>query len=144
MESSHSGSSGSARRRDAAERYFRGVYGGDPSVVDDLADDDIVVSYPIFETVFGAPVIRGRDAARRFAIRFAQRWTEPDMTIHESLVDGDVVVLIWSFRAKRDGSSHAWGGMTCVRFGASGRIVEDVGEESKPGPIARLQATSRD
>jgi hypothetical protein len=50
-----------------AERFFRGVYACDPSVVDDLAGDDIVVSYPIFEKLFNTSAIRGREAVKDFA-----------------------------------------------------------------------------
>jgi hypothetical protein len=49
-------------RKTQAERFSRGIYGGDPSVVDDLAAKDLVASYPIFESLFGTPAIRGRAA----------------------------------------------------------------------------------
>jgi PBP1b-binding outer membrane lipoprotein LpoB len=38
-----------SERKAVAERFFRGVYGGNPTVVDELAGPDIVVSYPIFQ-----------------------------------------------------------------------------------------------
>ena len=55
-----------------AERYLRGLYGGDPSVVDRFASEDIISSYPIFEQLFGTPTIRGREALAAFSVRFAQ------------------------------------------------------------------------
>ena len=38
-------------RTAVAEQFLRGLYGGEPVVVDVLAAPDIVVSYPIFEKV---------------------------------------------------------------------------------------------
>lgn len=131
-----------------AERFFRGVYGCDSSVVDELASDDVVVSYPIFKTIFATSSIRGRAAVRKFASGFCERWAEPHITIHESVGDEDKVVLVWSFRARNVGSArqgiqpthqeHSWGGITLYRFDKNGKIVAEIGEESEPGPIQRL------
>ena len=136
--------------KNLAERYFRGVYGGDPSVVNELAGEDIVSSYPIFEQLFGSPVVRGRAAMAAFAQRFGAKWIEPRITIHETVAEGDRVVLVWSFRARdrdavgqagsADGQAHSWGGITLLRFNGAGQIVEEIGEESAPGPIGRLRA----
>ena len=137
-----------SERTAVAERYFRGVYGSDASVVDDLASDDIVVSYPFFESLFGLPAIRGREAVKEFATRFGQKWIDPEVEFHEAIVDGDRVVLLWSFRARdaaplqsgqaATNQEHRWGGITLIRFDDVGRIVLEVGEESEPGPTGRL------
>jgi hypothetical protein len=137
-----------AERVALAERWFRGVYGSDPTVVDDLGSDDIVVSYPIFETLFAVPAIRGRDAVKGFATGFCSRWADTEVTFHETVVEGDRVILIWSFQGRNVGSArkdrpptnqvHNWGGITLVRFDGAGKIVEEVGEESEPGPFKRL------
>ncbi len=133
-----------------AERFFQGVYGCDPSVVDDLAGDDIVVSYPIFEKLFNAPAIRGREAVNNFATGFCSRWADAQITFHEAVAEGDRVVLVWSFRARDIGSAqqdvpptneeHSWGGITLFRFDGAGKIVAEIGEESEPGPVERLEA----
>ncbi len=47
-----------------AEQYFCSVYGDDPTVIDDLASEEIVATYPIFEELFGRPALRGRAAGR--------------------------------------------------------------------------------
>lgn len=140
---------GLAADRDAApaataERYFRGVYGCDSSVVDDLASDDIVVSYPLFRTLFGKPALRGREAVKAFALRFCGKWADPHIEFHEAVSEGDRVVLLWSFRARDTGSApaeqeHRWGGMTLFRFDQAGRVVAEIGEESEPGPMRRLE-----
>ena len=140
------------KRKALAERFLRGVYGGDPSVVDDLADDDIVSSYPIFERLFNTPVIRGREAVKRFATGFGNRWVDAQITIHEAVAEGDRVVFLWSFRARNVGSSqqdepltdqeHSWGGITLFRFNRSDKIVAEIGEESTPGPVGRVTDSS--
>jgi hypothetical protein len=126
-----------------AQRYFRGVYGCDPAVVDDLASDDIVVSYPVFETLFKKPALRGREAVRAFAVRFCEKWADPHIEFHEAVSEGDRVVLLWSFRARDTGSTppgreHRWGGLTLLRFDQAGKVEAEVGEESEPGPMGRL------
>jgi hypothetical protein len=137
-----------AEHKALAERFFRGVYGCDPSVVDDLAGDDIVVSYPVFEKLFNTPAIRGREAVKEFAIGFCKRWTDAQIIIHETVAEEDRVILIWSFRARNVGSGqqgkpstyqeHSWGGITLYRFDEFGKIVAEIGEESEPGPIERI------
>ena len=91
---------GADELRARAERFFRGVYGGDSSVIDELASDKIVISYPIFDTLFKTSAIRGRDDVKKFAASFGRKWTDTKVTIHESLVDGNKVVLLWSFQAR--------------------------------------------
>lgn len=137
-----------SERKAVAERFFRGVYGGDVSVVDELAAPDIVVSYPIFQELFNTPVIKGREATKEFARGFAQRWADASVTIHEAIAEDDQVVIVWSFRARNVGSARsdqppsnqeeAWGGITLYRFNPEGEIAVEVGEESEPGPHERL------
>lgn len=131
-----------------AERFIRGVYGGDPSVVDDLAASSIVISYPIFERIYQTPVLRGRDAARTLCARFSSRWADARITIDEAIAAGDRVVLVWSFQARNVGQGpggeppsdtvERWGGISLFRFDKSGRILAEIGEESAPGPMGRL------
>lgn len=137
-----------SERKTIAERFFRGVYACDPTVVDDLAGDDIVVSYPIFEKLFDTSAIRGSKAVKDFATGFCERWKDARITIHEAVAEGDRVVLVWSFRARNVGSArpgaeptneeHSWGGITLYRFDQDGKIVAEIGEESEPGPLERV------
>jgi SnoaL-like domain len=133
-----------SQRKAAAERYFRGIYECDSSVVDELAADSIVVSYPVFQTLLGKPALRGRQAVKDFSGHFCKRWIGGDATVYDVVYEDDSAVLMWSFRAK-DGTSptaeeSAWGGITLIRFNTKGKIVAEVGEESTPGPAARLAA----
>jgi len=126
-----------------AERYFRGVYGCNPAVVEELTSPDIVVTYPIFASLFGKPVLRGRDAVAAFAEHFCQKWANAEVVFHEAVSDERRVVLLWSFSARDteagpgEGES-AWGGISLLRFDAEGRITAEIGEESTPGPMGRL------
>jgi ketosteroid isomerase-like protein len=129
-----------------AERYFRGVYGCDAAVVDDLASDDIVVTYPVFATIFGKPALRGREAVKAFALRFCQKWTGAHIELHDAISDADRVVLLWSFSARDTaseppGQEHSWGGITLLRFDQHGKVVAEIGEESEPGPMGRLESS---
>jgi len=134
-----------AGRKALAERFFRGVYGGDPSVVDSLAADDIEISYPIFQSIFREPALRGRQAVKEFASGFGLRWSEPRITITEAIEAAGSVILRWSFQARNVGSRpggppatdrlHRWTGITIYRFDETDRIISEVGEESDPVPV---------
>ncbi len=133
----------------AAERFMRGVYCGDLSLVSELASEDILLSYPVFETMYGSPSIQGRRAVEDFVKTFSSRWAEAELTVHETITDGKKVVLVWSFRARNVGPMpkggpatnqvHGWGGISFFRFDDSGKIEAEIGEESTPGPIGRVQ-----
>ena len=133
-----------ARRVSAAQRFFRGVYGCDASVVRDVASSDVIVSYPVFEKLFGKSAFRGVEAVESFAQGFCERWASAEFTFHESLTNEQNVVLIWSFSAQRTAdpaqtSRTSWGGISLFRFNDNGQITAEVGEESTPGPMARLK-----
>ncbi len=129
-----------------AEKFIRGVYGCEPSVVDEFAADSVFITYPIFKELFNKPVIKGREAVKDFANVFCKRWKEAQITIHQSIAEGNKVVFVWSFSAIRvttpgdadsGGSRQSWGGITLYRFNDAGKIVSEIGEESSPGPFKR-------
>ena len=130
-----------------AEKYFRGIYGGDTSVVDNIAASNIAISYPVFERIFGSPVIKGRDAAKNFVKHFSSTWKAIHFDIDETIAEGNRVVIIWRFKARNVGPVQGnpptnevrnWGGITFFRFNDQNQITQEIGEESEPGPIARL------
>jgi hypothetical protein len=127
-----------------AERYFRGVYGCNPAVVEELASPDIVVTYPIFQSLFGKPALRGRAAVEAFAEHFCRKWANPELVLHDTVSDERRVVLVWSFSARDTEAAPGedaseWGGISLFRFDAEGHITAEIGEESAPGPRGRLR-----
>ncbi len=132
-----------------AQKWLRGVYGSDPLVVDELAAEEVVLSYPVFQKLFGKSALRGREAVRNFASGFCQRWKDTEITIIETIARDCQVVLIWSFKGRNVASVrddvkptnevHEWGGITLIRFNENGKIVAEIGEESEPGPMGRLK-----
>jgi hypothetical protein len=93
------------KHKTLAERYFRGVYSCELSVIDELASEDIIVSYPIFEKILNKRSIQGRQAVRDFNAAFCKRWSDMHITIHEIIAENNQAVLIWSYRAKNIGSA---------------------------------------
>lgn len=136
-----------------AMKWFEGVYGSNPSVVDELAAENVIVSYPIFQKLYGRPIVSGKEAVRDFAVGFGRSWVETEVTFHETVVQDNQVVLIWSFKGRNVGSPsedikptnkiQSWGGITLIRFNPEGRIVAEIGEESEPGPIERLSTAGK-
>ena len=138
-----------AKRKRLAVDFLRGIYAGDPSVVDNIAAPDIVVSYPIFGEIFKKPAIRGREAVRDFAIGFGERWVDANVTVRRVMAHGNEVVVVWDFQARSaspgnsgeaESTKTAWGGITIYRFNGSDQIMLELGEESTPGPSARVPA----
>ena len=137
-----------------AEEYLRGIYGGDPSVVDRLTSEDIVVSYPIIQSVAGTPALRGHDAVRGLAERFSKKWSDPRLEIHETVFEGNRLAVLWSFSARSrektspgqssSDSQYSWGGITLIHFDDQGKVSAEIGEESDPGPYERVHATKED
>ena len=137
------------KNKTLAEKYFRGLYSCDSSVVDELCADDIAVSYPVFRQLFNTPALRGKDEVRHFSNHFCKRWTDGRITIHEKIADSNTVVLVWSFQARYNGpvspgstpgeTELSWGGITLIRFDEAGKIEAEIGEESDPGPFSRMQ-----
>ena len=128
----------------AAQRFFSAVYGCTGESLDSLADPDVRISYPIFSERLGAPVLEGRDAVERFSAGFCRRWSNPDITFHEVISDSGHVVLVWSYTAINSsdgdvgGGEVGWGGISVFEVDELGRVVTEYGEESTPGPFARL------
>ena len=127
-----------------AQSFFRSVYGCTPEGLDAIANPDVALSYPIFRTLYDTNVIRGLEAVTEFSRSFCRRWANPSISIGEVIGDGDRVVLVWSFSATDQMAQEpsearlSWGGISVFDFDEAGRVLEEFGEESSPGPTARL------
>jgi len=132
-----------------AEGFFRGIYGCEPALIDTFGAENVVVSYPIFEALYQTPAIRGLEATRDLSSNFCRRWGDPEITFDQVIEQDFRVVLIWSFSAVDNAASppsdgaprprESWGGISAFRIDDQGKVVEEVGEESSPGPAARLR-----
>ncbi len=138
--------SGSVPRADllgTAESFFDAVYGCAPERITELASPDVSISYPIFSTLYGTPVIHGVEAVAEFSGNFCRRWSDGVLSIDEAIVEENRAALVWSFSATDRMASEpsvarqSWGGISFFRFDEDGRVVEELGEESTPGPTAR-------
>lgn len=134
-----------AEQKAAAEQFFRGVWGCNPS--DSLVSEDIIISYPVFERLYGTFAIRARENVKVLVNNFCSHWTEAQFTFHEAIAEKDQVVLMWSFNARNTGKINgeppsnelvSWGGKSVFTFNDQGKIVTEVGEESEPGPFERI------
>ena len=127
-----------------AEAFFRGVYGCAPEGLVEISNPGVALSYPIFERLYDTSVIRGLESVTDFSASFCRRWASPTISIDQTIDDGERVVLVWSFSAidqlAQDSAQtrQSWGGISVFDFDDSGRVLEEFGEESSPGPTARL------
>lgn len=129
---------------ETAQQFFRAVYGCTGEPLDSLASAEVRMSYPIFAERLGTPVLVGRDAVVQFSAGFCQRWRDPEVVVHEVVSDEGRVVLVWSYSALSEPTPDSpptrasWGGISVFEFDALGRVVAEYGEESTPGPVARM------
>lgn len=128
-----------------AERFFRGVYDGKPEVIDELASEKTVISYPIFEQLYGKVALRGKDDIRVLCTNFARKWVDRKLTIRDAIVDANKVVLIWGFQASFVSNEDAkpsepvkWAGISIFKLDSSGKIEKEYGLESQPGQFSQL------
>ena len=133
-----------------AETFFRGVYGCEPSVVDKFANDSISISYPIFEKLFNKTEFKGKESVKNFSSGFCNRWENARITLHESILEENKLVLFWGFSAKFIGESipngpsknteYSWGGISFFVFDDKGKILSEIGDESPNGLIYPVKA----
>lgn len=80
-----------------------------------------------------------------FSRSFCRRLADPSISIN----DREHVVLVWSFSAtdrlaqEPSQTRQRWGGISVFDFDEAGRVLEEFGEESSPGPVARLAPPPR-
>ncbi len=129
---------------DRAKEYLRAVYQNQPDQISEYIAEDMVMTYPIFQELFGKPGFRGSNEVENFARGFNERWEEGDLVIHEALQNDSKIALVWSFSAiwSADTSRQRqhWGGITLLHFNESGQIIAEAGLENALGPHELLQA----
>ena len=126
-----------------AEAFLDAVYGCAQEHIGELANPDVSISYPVFSSIYGTSVLRGVQAVTELSGSFCRRWTDGVLSVDETIVQGDRAVLVWSFSATNRqaedpaAARESWGGISVFRFDDDGRVLEEFGEESTPGPTAR-------
>jgi len=149
--SDKSNQQGTELKKEHAKQFFRNVYAGDSSVLEELIDDNFVSTYPAYKELFNKPGFKGKKEFIDFSNGFKQRWKEGEIVFHEIIAEDNRVVLLWSFSAKRTSSTNpmdvnaaqkfTWGGITMIYFNQSGKIIAEVGLENDPGPYELLRQT---
>jgi steroid delta-isomerase-like uncharacterized protein len=138
------GSAVSSEENKAIVRRFGSVWGrGDPSIVDELAAADLVVSYPLLpEEVHGPAAFKQVLAMVHAALPDLQ------LEIGEPIAEGDRVAVSWRLSGTQRGDllgipatdkAVAWTGITIYRL-AGGKVAEERGEEDGLGLLRQLGA----
>lgn len=127
---------------ETVKKFLIATYTGDTSLVDSHASENIKISYPIFTKIFNSPLLEGKEKLKNFITHFAAKFTDGKITIHETVSQDNNIIFIWSFDAvnTESGNNEYWGGITLYKLDSNGKISLELGEESTPGPVARLQS----
>jgi predicted ester cyclase len=117
--------------RGIASRFFQ-VWNGDLSVIDELADRDLTVSYPLLHKV-----VHGPEAYKEVLTRIHSRFREFAFVPKPPIVDEDRAVIEWHgmclhtanlLGVPPTGRQIRWTGISIYRIRA-GKVVEERGEE---------------
>jgi steroid delta-isomerase-like uncharacterized protein len=123
-------------------RRFIQVWGKGPvSIVDELADPNIVVSYPLMP----APA-RGPEEFKGVLQLVHAAFPDLEVQVHDEIAEGDRVAVRWTLRGTQRGellgipsmNKHvAWDGITLFRL-ANSKVIEERGEEDALGFMQQL------
>lgn len=134
-----------------AQQFFTGIYvRGDPAIIDEVASDNIAISYPVFKQIYGKFTLRGKDDVKRLCANFTRKFEDRKVSFPETIADEDTVVLVWSFEGRwvnagDDGPSGPvqWAGISVLSVNKDGKIDKEYGLETDPstgGAFSRLLA----
>ena len=128
----------------AIVRRFGQVWGkGSLAMVDEFADPDLSVHYP----VLGEP-IRGPEGFKEFLTQFHTAFPDIEVAFEDVIAEDDKVVIRWTLRGTHErellgiqptGKKVAWTGITIYRL-ARGKVLEERGEEDALGLLRQLGA----
>jgi steroid delta-isomerase-like uncharacterized protein len=127
--------------RAIAQRFAQVWFGGSPSIVDELADPNLTVYYP----VIGQP-IRGAQAFKQVLEMVHAALPDADGSVDEVIAEGDRAVIRWTLRGTHRGDLLGipptgrrveWTGISIYRL-ANGKVVEEQGEEDALGLMRQL------
>jgi steroid delta-isomerase-like uncharacterized protein len=125
-------------------RTFIHIWGqGDLAIIDELADPDIVVVYPICPRI-----IRGTQMFKQVMVSFRSAFPDSDLHIEEEIAEDDKVVIRWLFSGTHRGNimgipatnqSVSWTGITIYTI-VEGKVVQERGEEDFLGFLRQIRA----
>ncbi|OPL19262.1 MAG: hypothetical protein AVO35_11835 [Candidatus Aegiribacteria sp. MLS_C] len=127
--------------REKAKRFLQIWGDGDLSIIDDLADPGIEVTYPILPRK-----VRGSRLFRRIMEGFRSSFPDSKVRLEETVAEGDSVAVRWTFtgthsgpllKYRASGVKVTWTGMTIYHF-RDGRIVRETGEEDFLGFLRQI------
>lgn len=127
--------------REKAMRFLQ-IWGeGDLSIIEELADPEIEVSYPILPRR-----VRGSRLFRRIMEGFRSSFPDSVVRPEETVAEGDRVAVRWTFtgthsgpllKYRASGVKVNWTGITIYRF-SDGRVVSETGEEDFLGFLRQI------
>jgi steroid delta-isomerase-like uncharacterized protein len=126
-----------------ANRFAQAWTAGCLHVVDELADPDIVVSYPI-----PPEPMRGRQQFKAFLTGLFAGLPDAEVTVDEMLAEGDKVACRWTMNGTHKGTlfdipptgrSVQISGFTFYRI-ADGKVIEETGMGNTFGLMQQLGA----
>ncbi len=124
-----------------AQRFLQVWLNGSPTIVDELADPNLTVYYP----VLGQP-IRGAQAFKQVLGQLHSALPDVDGSVDEMFADGDRVAVRWTIWGTHRGDLMGipptgrkvkWTGITIYRI-ANGKVVDERGEEDALGLMRQL------
>jgi steroid delta-isomerase-like uncharacterized protein len=125
-------------------RRFIQIWGqANLAVIDELADPEITVIYPVFPRI-----IRGSQMFRQVMDSFRSAFPDSDLQIEEEIAQDDRVVIRWTFSGTHTGSIMgipptnqrvSWTGITIYKIVES-KVVLERGEEDFLGFLRQIRA----
>lgn len=127
--------------REVAKRFIHIWGDGDLQLIDELADPQIEVAYPVLPRT-----IRGSRLFKRIMEGFRSSFPDSSLRIEETMAEDDRVLVRWTFSGTQSGpllsfsasgKKVTWTGMTVYHF-REGRIARELGEEDMLGFLRQI------
>ncbi len=128
-----------------AERFAQVWGNGSLDIIDELANPNLTVHYPIFPRV-----IRGGGAFKQLMTMFRAAFPDAALNIDEEIAEDDKVVIRWTFSGTHQGSllqipptgkKVSWTGVTIYKI-KDGKVIEEKGEEDFLGFLRQIGAVT--
>ena len=132
----------STEENKAIARRFGEVWNrGGLDIIDQLADPDLLVSFPLLPED-----IHGPEAYKQFLAQFYAAFPDVQAWVEEMIAEGEKVVARWTIRGTHrgdlpglptTGKRAQWSGISIYRI-VNGKVIEEKGEEDALGMLQQL------